>query len=134
MLHFLNIAFFVVHNLLLVFNLLGWIWPRTRRMHLFALGATLFSWLVIGAWCGWGYCLCADWHFQVRRQLNIHGGESNHTQMLFHQILGLSVTPSFADMVSAGALIMVLIATAVVWVRQLKANSVGSLTVSHATE
>ncbi|MEQ9409557.1 MAG: DUF2784 family protein [Fuerstiella sp.] len=118
MLHFVNIAFFAVHNLLIVFNLVGWIWPSTRRLHLVTLGATLFSWFVMGARYGWGYCLCADWHFQVRRQLGIHAGETSYTQLLLNQIPGVTVTRTLADALTVGGLGLILIATTVVWARQ----------------
>jgi hypothetical protein len=62
-LEFLNITFFVAHNLLIAFNLVGWIFPRTRKLHLATIAATMFLWIVMGAFRGWGYCLCADWHF-----------------------------------------------------------------------
>lgn len=109
----------MLHSLLMAFNLVGWIWPRTRRIHLVTLGATLFSWLVMGAYRGWGYCLCADWHFQVRRKLGIHGGETSYTELLFNQIPGVTVTRHFADVVTVGGLLLILIATAMVWLRPL---------------
>jgi len=122
MLPFLNIAFFVIHNLLITFNLIGWIWPKTRKLHLAMVGATLFSWLVMGAWKGWGYCLCADWHFRIRRQMGIHSGESSYTELLFNQIPGVAVTRRFSDIVTVGALVLILIATAVVWLKPLTAK------------
>lgn len=82
------------------------------------MAATLFSWLALGAWFGWGYCLCTDWHFQIRRQLGIHAGESSYTQLLFHQIPGATVSRQFADTVTVIVLLLILLATAVTWVRQ----------------
>ena len=132
MLQFLNILFFVLHNVLIVFNLVGWIWPRTRMLQLVTLGATLFSWLGMGAWYGWGYCLCADWHFQVRRQLGLHGGESSYTELLFNQIPGVTVSRTFADIVTVSCLILILIATATVWIRQWSRTNVPTKNVATA--
>ena len=120
MLPALNIIFFILHNVLIVFNLTGWIWQRTRHLHLLTIGATLFSWIVMGAWRGWGYCLCADWHFQIRRQMGIHQGESSYTEMLFNQIPGVTVSRTFADIVTVSGLILILLATTVVWIRTYK--------------
>ena len=122
MLSILNIAFFVGHNLWIAFNLTGWIWPRTRKWHLATLGATLFSWLIMGIWRGWGYCLCADWHFQVRSRMGIHGGESSYTELLFNQLPGVTVSRQFADIVTVGGLVLILIATAIVWGRAAVQN------------
>ena len=117
MLSFLNIFWFVIHNALIAFNMFGWIPGRTRRWHLAAIGLTLFSWLVMGAWKGWGYCWCADMHFAVRRELGIHRGESSYTELLLNQIPGVTVSRNFADVLTVSVLIGILICTAAVWWR-----------------
>ncbi|MBM3493913.1 MAG: DUF2784 domain-containing protein [Armatimonadetes bacterium] len=91
MLPFLNIAFFVFHTALLVFNLTGWACKRTRRLHAIALGVTLFSWIVLGPWLGWGYCVCTDWHWQVRRAMGISDPEGSYTQFLARAITGMEI-------------------------------------------
>ena len=65
----LDKAFFVFHALLIAFNMVGWAWKKTRAAHLIVLGLTAFSWIVMGAFHGWGDCLCTDWHFRVRHHL-----------------------------------------------------------------
>ena len=115
MLAFLNIAFFVGHTALIVFNLTGWIRPGTRKLHRYSVGATLFSWIVMGAWKGWGYCVCADWHFRIRRQMGIHGHESSYTELLLNQIPGITVSRFVADVITVGGLMLVVIATLIVW-------------------
>lgn len=119
LLHVLNIAFFVLHTLLMAFNLTGWIWPRTRKLHLATMAATLFSWIGMGAWRGWGYCLCTDWHFQIRRQLGIHGHESSYTQLLFHQIPSVQVSRQLADAITVAGVVLILLAMTVVWLRHI---------------
>lgn len=69
MLQILNIGFIIFHTALIVFNLTGWIWQKTRRLNLITLLLTAFSWVVLGFWYGFGYCPCTDWHWQVRRAL-----------------------------------------------------------------
>lgn len=69
LLPFLNVFFFIFHTVLILFNLFGWIFPRTRKLHLFTLGATLFSWIILGIWKGFGYCFLTDWHYEVLRKL-----------------------------------------------------------------
>jgi hypothetical protein len=101
---------------LIAFNLVGWIFPRTRKLHLATIAATMFSWIVMGAFRGWGYCLCADWHFQIRRQLGIHKGESSYTELLFNQLPDVTVSRHFADVVTVSCLVLILLATATVWI------------------
>lgn len=120
MLSLLNIVFFVGHTVLIGFNLTGWIWLRTRKLHRVTMGATLFSWLVMGAWKGWGYCLCTDWHFQLRRKLQIHGHESSFTELLLNQIPGVMVSHRFANLVTLFGLAAALAAMIIVWVREIR--------------
>ena len=69
MLQFLDVGFFVVHSAIVVFNVTGWMFARTRRANLVLLLLTLASWVLMGAVYGIGYCVCADWHFRVRHAL-----------------------------------------------------------------
>ncbi len=64
---FLDYFFLFLHTGLTLFNLLGWIWRRTRRWHLVSIVATWASWLGLGMLYGFGYCPCTDWHWQVKR-------------------------------------------------------------------
>ena len=116
MLQALNILFFVVHSALMLFNLLGWYWPQTRRWHLATIGLTLASWFVMGAWRGWGYCLCADWHFQIRRDLGIHDPETAYLQLQVRVLTGYSMSRTMSDVITVSCLILILIATGWVWV------------------
>lgn len=68
-LQFLNYFFFIFHTSLVFFNLFGWIFPKTRNLHLITLGITLFSWIILGIWKGFGYCVLTDWHYEILRKL-----------------------------------------------------------------
>ena len=69
----LNLFFVLFHGALTLFNIFGWMWKQTRRLHLYTISITLLSWIGLGIFYGWGYCPCTDWHWQVKRQL----GEQN---------------------------------------------------------
>lgn len=84
----LNIAFFVFHTSLILFNVFGWIWPKTRPWNLFTLGLTLFSWVVMGATKGMGYCICTDWHWQVREQMGIQETADSYIILLVRTLSG----------------------------------------------
>ena len=53
---FLNIFFFVFHTVFTLFNMGGWAFPKTRKLHLITLSLTAFSWFILGIWYGWGFC------------------------------------------------------------------------------
>lgn len=120
MLEFLNIALFIAHNALIMMNMFGWAFRRTQVIHLCTLLATLFSWFVMGAWRGFGYCLCTDWHFQIRNQMGIHEGETSYTQLLLNQIPTVTVTRQFADQLTLSIMVLILIATSVVWTKRFR--------------
>lgn len=119
MLQTLNILFFVLHTAVLIFNLTGWIFPRTRALHLFCLAATLFSWFVMGAAKGMGYCFCTDWHFQIRRELGLHDGVHSYLQLVAKVFFGAEMDKLTSDLTAAGGLLFALIATLIVWSRAI---------------
>lgn len=73
MLKFYDILFLWLHIIIILFNLFGWIWIKTRKMHLIVALITLSSWLFLGIWYGLGYCFLTDWHWEVKQKL----GETN---------------------------------------------------------
>ncbi|RYG34495.1 DUF2784 family protein [bacterium] len=88
MLAVLNIAFFVFHTALILFNVLGWIWRPTRRWNLATLLVTLFSWTVMGYWYGAGYCVCTDLHWRVRREMGIRDEADSYLVLMVRLLTG----------------------------------------------
>ena len=97
---FLNAFFMVFHTLLIVFNVFGWAWKKSRKWNLVTLGVTAFSWLVMGIWKGVGYCVCTDWHFQVRRAMGINDPENSYIDFLFRVVSGWSPDPNLTRAVA----------------------------------
>ena len=97
MLNVLDGLLFVTHLVVILFNLSGWIWRRTRRLHLVVLGLTLFSWLVLGFWYGFGYCFLTDWEWKVKRQLGETGLPNSFIQYLTNNVLGLNLSSNLVD-------------------------------------
>ncbi len=94
---FLNLFFFVFHTSIVLFNLLGWIWKKTRLANLVLLTLTAFSWFFLGIWYGFGFCPCTDWHWQVRMKLGIYDRSSSYLEFLFETFTGLDVSRSLVD-------------------------------------
>jgi hypothetical protein len=102
MLQFLNMAFLILHTAWVLFVCTGWIWNRTRFWHLLAVALTAASWFGLGLWYGWGYCLCTDWHWQVRERLG-YPEDHSYTHLLMLEITGIDMRPALADMFTAVA-------------------------------
>ncbi len=95
-------AFFIgFHTVLILFNLVGWIWVRTRKLHLATIGLTAFSWLVMGFFYGWGYCFCTDWHWQVRRRMGDTDLPASYITFLVEQLTGWAPGPALVDTATA---------------------------------
>ena len=116
--------FFVIfHFILVIFNLTGWIWVKTRFWHLITMGSTMFSWLVLGAFYGLGYCFCTDWHWQVKRKLGETGLPYSYIKYYVDQIFDVSANAQFVDGVTAGVFGTLFIVTIVLNVRGRKSGS-----------
>ena len=97
----LDYFFVIFHFSLILFNLAGWIWQKTRKLHLYVISATIFSWIGLGFFYGWGYCPCTDWHWQVKRELGVTGLPASYIKYYLDQVFGYSWDPSTVDILVA---------------------------------
>jgi Protein of Unknown function (DUF2784). len=118
----LDVFFLAFHTLWVVFNMAGWAWRRTRRLHLVTMGLTAFSWFVIGPlWYGTlGYCLCTDWHWAVRRQLGYADRSQGYVHFLAHTLLGLDLSPRATDLLTGGVFGLAAVMTVALNFRDLR--------------
>ena len=94
---FLDVFFLIFHSGLILFNLFGWIWRKTRRWNLLLLLLTGFSWVGLGLWYGFGYCPCTDWHWQVKLKLGEYNIPNSYIKYLIDTLTGLNVNAKIAD-------------------------------------
>ncbi len=95
--NFLDVFFFVFHAALVGFNLTGWLWARTRRLHLITMGLTVGSWFGLGAVYGWGYCPCTDWHWDVKRRLGESGLPRSYVKYYLDAATGWDWDPALVN-------------------------------------
>jgi hypothetical protein len=94
---FLDKFFIVFHSLFALFNLFGWIWKKTRKINLFLLSLTLFSWLILGIWYGIGYCPLTDLHWNIRYKLGLYDMPGSYIKFLLDIITGLDWDERLVD-------------------------------------
>ena len=94
---FLDLFFLVFHTALISFNLTGWIWTKTRRLHLAVISLTMLSWFGLGLFYGFGYCLCTDWHWQVKRALGETGLPASYVKYYLDRLTGSNWDPPLID-------------------------------------
>jgi len=58
---------------------------------------TAFSWFFLGSWFGWGYCVCTDWHWQVREAMGIHDRSDSYIHFLLLKLTGKDLGPTLVD-------------------------------------
>jgi hypothetical protein len=97
MLHFLDILLTLSHVLIIGFNLLGWIWPSTRRAHFICVVITAACWFLLGIWFGMGYCPVTDWQWQIKEQLGERNLPNSFIKYYADKITGNNFSPSFID-------------------------------------
>jgi hypothetical protein len=94
----LDIFFLVFHTFLIIFNLFGWIWKRTRKLNLIVLSLTGGSWLFLGLIVGTlGYCPLTDWHFKVLEKLGKTDLPYSYTKYLADRLTGLDINATLVD-------------------------------------
>jgi hypothetical protein len=105
---FLDIFFTIFHSCLVLFNLFGWIWKKTRRLNLICLLLTAGSWVILGIFYGFGYCPLTDWHFNILRKLGYTDLPNSYLSFLFTRLTGVQLDQSLVDAVTTWGLVLAL--------------------------
>ncbi len=111
MLVLLDIIFTILHLLVIGFNLLGWVWEKTRKAHVVVAALTLGSWFLLGIWYGWGYCLLTDWHWDVKIQLGETGLPNSFVKYLADKLTGQDFSPALIDNLTLGLFLLAIAAS-----------------------
>lgn len=94
--------FTILHLAIIGFNLLGWIWKSTRRLHFLFVLLTAGSWLILGIWYGIGYCPVTDWQWQIKETLGETNLPNSFIKYYADKIAGQEVSASLIDALTAG--------------------------------
>lgn len=94
---FLDYFFLVFHSLYCLFAVFGWMWRKTRFVHLITSLLTLFSWLVMGIWYGLGYCFLTDLHWDVRMALDNPPNSNSYIHFLIWETTGFDLPDTLVD-------------------------------------
>jgi len=106
----LDIFFVVFHSFLIIFNLFGWIWKKTRIWNLIILLLTGASWLILGWIVGvFGYCPLTDWHFTVLEKLGKTGLHNSYIKYLADRITGQDFNSVMVDKITLYSFLAALI-------------------------
>lgn len=124
---FLDYLLNLLHGGLILFNLTGWIWQRTRRFHLISIGLTFLSWFAVGVFYGWGYCPLTDWHWDVKRQLGELHLPNSYIKYHLDQLTGSDWQPFTVDVATLlFGLAALLLSTGLNWRDNRRSNAIGT--------
>lgn len=93
----LDVLLTAAHFALVLFNLAGWMFRRTRRLHLAVISLTLLSWFGLGIWYGWGYCPLTEWHWQVKQARGETGLPASYVKYYLDKWSGTAWDPVAVD-------------------------------------
>ncbi len=105
----LDIFFLVFHTTLILFNLFGWIYRKTKLFNLITIILTFLSWIVLGIFYGFGYCPFTDWHFEILRKLGETGLPNSYIAYLIERLTGFTPNPDIVDISTIAGLVFALI-------------------------
>jgi hypothetical protein len=98
----LDYLFIILHGGFSLFNLTGWAWKKTRRLHLITIGLTILSWFGLGIFYGWGYCPSTEWHWQIKRKLGETDLPYSYVKYYVDRLTGFSWNALTVDTVVVG--------------------------------
>jgi hypothetical protein len=117
-----DVFFFGFHTVIILFNIFGWLVPKWRIANFITLSLTAFSWFILGIWWGWGYCICTDWHWQVREMLGYQDMSSSYIHFLILKITNVDFSVSLVDYFTIIGFVLAFIISTYLNVRDWKAN------------
>lgn len=97
----LDTSLTLLHLAIIGFNLTGWIWPKTRRLHFIVVCITAACWFILGIWFGIGYCPVTDWEWHVKERLGIHHLPDSFIKYVVDALGGTSISSALIDDITA---------------------------------
>jgi hypothetical protein len=97
MLKLLDVLLTILHLVIILFNLFGWMFSSTRKLHLISIILTAASWFILGIWFGMGYCPITDWQWNVKEKLGEHNLPSNFIEYFAEKISGRDFSSQLID-------------------------------------
>jgi hypothetical protein len=107
MLTFLDLFFLFIHSAVVVVNVFGWVWKKTRKIALGLQLLTGFMWTVVSLLLtgGLGYCPLTDWHWQVLQKLGHQDLPSSYIKYLMDRITGMDWDLGLVQGITLGGLV-----------------------------
>lgn len=100
-LQILDVFLTICHMVIVGFNLLGWIWKKTRMANFIVMTITAACWFILGIWYGIGYCPVTDWQWQIKEKLGERDLPNSFVKYWADKLTGTDVNTQFIDVLIA---------------------------------
>jgi len=100
MLHFIDGLFTLLHIIIILFNLFGWIFPVARKAHFICIAITAFCWFILGIWFGWGYCPLTEWQWRIKERLGETNLPDSFITWFVNKITGMHFGDTFINLLT----------------------------------
>lgn len=87
----------VIHLALVVICLLGWMFEPTRVLHLVTVGLVAVSWLGLGMFRGWGYCLLTDTQWRIKKKLGQEPQTDSYIKYMLDKVMHRDINQEITD-------------------------------------
>ncbi|TKC02127.1 DUF2784 domain-containing protein [Pedobacter cryotolerans] len=101
----------IFHLFIIGFNLLGWVFKPTKKLHFYFAMLTLFCWVVLGIWYGIGYCPITDWQWNIKAQLGEQDLPASFIKYCTDRFIGLNINADLIDALTLLFFLMAIIAS-----------------------
>ncbi|WP_379086993.1 DUF2784 domain-containing protein [Pedobacter sp. UC225_65] len=98
----LDVLLSILHLLMIGFNLFGWIFKATRRIHFWFTMLTLSCWTLLGIWFGLGYCPITDWQWKVKEKLGEKNLPDSFIKYFVDKVTGANSNAELIDILTLG--------------------------------
>ena len=101
----------ILHLIIILFNLFGWIVRRTRRLHFWFAMVTLGCWTILGIWFGIGYCPVTDWQWNVKEQLGEQNLPGSFIKYVIDRVFNSDLNADLIDVLTLVCFLLAIIAS-----------------------
>lgn len=105
----LDYLFTILHLIIIGFNLFGWIFKPTRKIHFWFAMLTLSCWTILGIWFGLGYCPITDWQWNIKAQLGEQNLPGSFIKYFADKVTGSSINTDLIDVLTASFFLVAII-------------------------
>lgn len=106
-----DVLFTILHLAIVIFLMTGWVWKQTRKIHFLLVSATVFCWVILGFWYGFGYCPITDWQWSIKAQRGETDLPNSFIKYIADYLTGRYISSSIIDGVTAGSFGFVVVIT-----------------------